>query len=106
MDKPYRRYEALLPLWFNDGTAVPDELIADTLLELRERFGAVSCESQAIHGEWTAQGIVYHDALIRVYVDVPDTPDNRHFFVGFKERLLVRFKQLDIWVTTHPLEIL
>jgi len=38
MDKPYRRYEMLVPLQFNDGRAVPDELIADTLLELEERF--------------------------------------------------------------------
>ena len=30
----------------------------------------------------------------------------RQFFIGFKERLLARFKQLDIWITTHPLEIL
>ena len=42
MNKPYRRYEMLLPLRFNDGQPVPDELIADTLLELEERFGAVS----------------------------------------------------------------
>jgi hypothetical protein len=32
---------------------VPDVLIADTILELREYFGAVSCETQTIHGIWT-----------------------------------------------------
>jgi hypothetical protein len=106
MDKPYRRYEVLLPLWFNDGTAVPDDLIAETLLELRGQFGAVSCESQTIHGEWTFQGNIYDDSLIRAFVDVPDTHENRQFFIEFKERLLARFKQLDIWVTTHPLEII
>ena len=56
MDKPYRRYEMLLPLRFNDGQAVPDELIADTLIELRDRFGAVSCETQTIQGQWQHQG--------------------------------------------------
>ena len=34
MGKPFRRYEMLLPLRFNDGNPVPAELIADTLLEL------------------------------------------------------------------------
>jgi hypothetical protein len=29
-----RRYEILLPLRFNDGHPVPDELVADTLIEL------------------------------------------------------------------------
>jgi hypothetical protein len=39
-----------LPRRFNDGEPVPDELIADALLELEERFGAVSCETQTIRG--------------------------------------------------------
>ena len=36
-----RRYEILLPLRFNDGQPVPDELIGDTLSEIEGRFGAV-----------------------------------------------------------------
>ena len=35
VSKVFRRFEILLPLRFNDGRPVPDELIADTLLELR-----------------------------------------------------------------------
>jgi hypothetical protein len=35
MTSSYRRYEILLPLRFNDGQAVPDELIADTKGHLR-----------------------------------------------------------------------
>jgi hypothetical protein len=46
-------------------------------------------------------GQVYNDKLIRVFVDVPDTPENRAFFLSFKERLKSRFKQLDIWMTTE-----
>ena len=106
MDRPFRRYEVLLPLRFNDGSAVSDDLIADTLLELEQRFGAVSCESQIIQGRWSQQGQSYRDELVRVFVDVEDTAENRHFFVAFKEQLKSRFQQLDIWITTHPLEIL
>ena len=43
-----RRYEILLPLRFNDGGAVPDTLVGDVLIALRERFGAVSFETQTI----------------------------------------------------------
>lgn len=50
MTRSYRRFEILLPLRFNDGRAVPDELIGATLEELQDRFGAVSCETQAIRG--------------------------------------------------------
>ena|SRR6266436_3532606 len=106
MNKAYRRYELLLPLRFNDGNPVPDELRGEVLLELERQFGAVSWESQTIHGQWTFQGQGYRDELVRVFVDVPDTEDNRRFFIAFKDRLKARFQQLDIWVTTHPLEIL
>ena len=34
MSKRYRRYEMLLPLRFNDGQPIPNELIADTLIGL------------------------------------------------------------------------
>ena len=106
MDKPFRRYEILLPLRFNDGNAVPDNLIGETLHELEERFGAVSFESQTIRGQWTYQGQHYRDDLVRIFVDVADSSENRQFFGEFKERLKARFQQLDIWVTTHPLEII
>ena len=106
MDKPYRRYEVLLPLRFNDGSEIPEDLIADTLLELESTFGAVSWETQTIRGQWRHEGHQYRDDLVRVFIDVPDRPENRQFFVDFKERLKARFQQLDVWVTTHPLEIL
>jgi hypothetical protein len=56
-----RRYEILLPLRFNDGSRVPDELVGDTLLELEAQFGAVSWETQTIQGSWSDQGIKFRD---------------------------------------------
>jgi hypothetical protein len=100
-----RRDEIFLPLRFNDGTPVPDGLIADTLLELRRRFGAVSCETQAIRGVWEHEGEVYRDDLVRLFVDVADVPANREFFRQLKEQLKVRFRQIDIWMTTYPVDV-
>ena len=34
----YRRYEILIPPRFNDGNAVPEDLIATTLAELEHQF--------------------------------------------------------------------
>jgi homoserine trans-succinylase len=106
MSSSSRRFEILLPLRFNDGQPVPDDLVADTLLELRQQFGAVSSETQVIRGIWEHQGQSYRDDLVRVFVDVADVPESRHFFIDFKERLKSRFQQLDIWVTTYPIEVL
>jgi hypothetical protein len=102
----FRRYEILIPSQFNDGRPVPDALLGDTLLELRKEFTAVSCETQIIHWLWEHEATVYRDRLVRVFVDVPDTAENRRFFVSFKERLKVRFEQLEIWLTTHPIEVI
>jgi hypothetical protein len=106
MSTSSRRFEILLPVRFNDGQPVPDDVIADTLLELRQQFGAVSSETQIIRGIWEHQGQSFRDDMVRVFVDVPDVSENREYFVNLKDRLKSRFRQLEIWMTTYPVEIL
>ncbi len=106
MSRTIRRFEVLLPLRFNDGSPVPDDLVAATLVELEGQFGAVSCETQTIRGHWSFEGQTFRDDLIRVFVDVPDASEGRQFFVEYKERLKDRFQQLDIWMTTYLIEVL
>ncbi|HUB25228.1 MAG TPA: hypothetical protein VL992_07340 [Tepidisphaeraceae bacterium] len=101
-----RRFEILLPLRFNDGEAVPNDVIADLLLQLRQRFGAVSAETQTIHGMWHHEGHTYRDELVRVFVDAPDVPESLQFFLTFKETLKTSLRQIDIWMTTYPIEVL
>jgi hypothetical protein len=106
MSREYRRYEILLPLRFNDGTPVPDEVIGQTLAELQERFGAVSSETQTIRGLWEHGGQIYRDELVRIFVDVPDIPESREFFPAFKDRIKLRFQQIDIWMTTYLIDVI
>ncbi len=101
----WRRCEILLPLKFNDGQPVPRELIVNTLLELEQRFGAVSCETQIVHGIWRHQGQRFRDDLMRVFVDAENQPEHRQFFIAYKEQLKTRFKQLDIWMTIYPIDV-
>ena len=101
-----RRYEILLPLRFNDGTPVPEELVGDVIVSIRDKFGAASFETQTIRGVWQHEGQVYKDDLVRLFADVPDTPANRAWFLEFKERLKRDFQQIDIWMITHPIEVL
>ena len=106
MSISYRRYEILLPRQFNTGERVPNRLITETIVDLRQRFGAVSCETQIIRGEWESHGQVYHDPIVRVFVDVEDKPENRQFFIDLKQRLKARFQQLEIWLTSYPVDVL
>lgn len=106
MTSAFRRFEILLPLRFNDGQPVPQDLIGETLVELELRFGAVSSETQTIQGLWRHQGQSYRDDLTRVFVDVPDTSESLVFFRNFKETLKLRFRQIDIWMTTYPVAVI
>lgn len=101
-----RRYEILVPLLFNDGRPVPEALLAQTFAELREKFGAASWETQTVRGSWQYRGELYHDNLTRFFVDVPDDPRHRDFFREFKEKLKVRFEQVEIWITSYPLDVI
>ncbi len=49
---------------------------------------------------------MFRDDLMRIFVDVPDLPENRQYFVEFKERAKARFQQLEIWLATYLVEIL
>ena len=106
MSKSLRRFEFLLPLRFNDGLPVPNDVVAESLLQLERRFGAVSSETQRIEGRWHHEGQSYRDELMRVFVDAPDLPATRQFFLEFKEVLMRELRQIDIWMTTYPIEVL
>jgi len=43
------------------------------------------------------------DFLVRVIVDVEDTPEAQAFFTRFKETLKERFQQLEIGITYHDI---
>lgn len=81
-----RRYELLVPLLFNDGRPVPEALLAQTFVELREKFGAASWETQTVRGAWEHQGAVYEDNLTRFFVDVADLPEHREFSGSSRRR--------------------
>lgn len=106
MSTTYRRFEILLPLRFNDGNAVPKRLITTTIVEIRDRFGAVSTESQSIRGHWQFQGDLFKDELVRVFVDTADTAEHKAYFAEYKERLKQRFAQIDICLVSYPIEVL
>ncbi|MBI2946607.1 MAG: hypothetical protein HYY23_03110 [Verrucomicrobia bacterium] len=95
-----------MPLVFNNGQPVPEQLLAQTFKELREKFGAASWETQPLRGAWEHQGTVYQENLTRFFVDVPDLPAHREFFRSFKDTLKTRFRQIDIWIISHSLDII
>ena len=105
MSSRWRRFEVLLPLRFNDGRDVPGEWIADAVLEIVDHFGAASYETQKVEGHWRHSGILYRDDLVRIVVDVPDSPRNRQWMKQFKDRWKVRLEQLELWMVSYRIEV-
>ncbi len=105
MSNSWRRFEVLLPLRFNDSRDVPAEWLAEAVLEVADRFGAASYETQKVEGHWRHGGAIYRDDLVRLVVDVPDTDEHRGWMREFKARWKVKLEQLELWVVSYPIEI-
>jgi hypothetical protein len=73
---------------------------------LESRFGAVSWDSQVVRGIWEHEGVVYRDNNTRLVLDVDDSSENRAFFTSLKETLKKRFGQIDIWITSHTVDVI
>ena len=70
------RFEILLPLFYNDGRPIEREKFLETDDELVRQFGATSTDTVVVRGRWVYQSTLYHDQLIRVRIDVEDSPQN------------------------------
>jgi hypothetical protein len=84
---------------------LPDEWLADAVLELVNHFGAASYETQKVEGHWRHGAVEYRDDLVRLFVDAPDSPDNRQWMREYKRRWKERLEQIDLWVVSYVIDI-
>jgi hypothetical protein len=90
---------------YNDGSDIEPEKFDQTAEELCERFGAITQDTVRITGTWKYGGTRYRDTLIRIRVDTTD-PTAPDFLKAKKELWKGRFRQIDIWITAHQIDIL
>ena len=105
MKSKSRRYEVLLPVRFNDGTDVPEELLGEAVNEIVAQFNAVSFYKDAVEGRWRHGDAMYRDDLALVVVDVRDTVKNRKWMKTFKARWKARLDQLEVWMVSYPIDV-
>lgn len=105
MNSKLRRFEILLPLQFNDGSDIPSELLAEAVLEVVNKFDAVSYETQKVEGHWRFQGVLYRDNLTKIVVDISDTEENREWMREFKQHWKIKLDQLELWLVSYVIEI-
>lgn len=105
MSNRLRRFEILLPLQFNDGQDVPNDWLADAVLEIVEHFGAASYETQHVEGHWRHQGVVYRDNLVKIIVDATDEEINRAWMRDYKGRWKQKLQQLELWLVSYTIDV-
>jgi hypothetical protein len=81
-------------------------LLEQTREELMAQFRAVQLQPHSVLGLWAYEGSRYEDELRRLTVDVEDTTENQQFFAEFKQTLLQRFEQIEIYIVSYPVDIL
>lgn len=57
-------------------------------------------------GSWKYRGTVYEDRLLRLIIDVQGSHLADDFFREYKVTLMARFEQIDIWISSHEINIL
>jgi hypothetical protein len=105
MKSKSRRYEVLLPVHFNDGKDVPEELLGEAVNEIVEQFNAATFYKEAVEGYWRHDETFFRDDLALLVVDVPDTAKNRQWMKAYKARWKQRLKQLEIWMVSYLIDI-
>jgi hypothetical protein len=75
------------------------------VLEVVDRFGAASYETQRVEGHWRDAGILYRDNLVRLVVDVPDAAKNRRWMKDFKQRWRTKLDQLELWMVSYVITV-
>jgi hypothetical protein len=90
---------------YNDGSDIEAEKFDQTAEELCEHFGGVTQDTIKVIGTWRFGGTRYRDKLLRIRIDTND-PTARSFFRKHKEHWKERFRQVDIWITAHLIEII
>src|SRR5260370_38602645 len=86
-----KRYEILLPLYYNDGSLIEPDKFDETAEELCERFGGVTQDTVRATGTWKYGGTRYRDNLLRLRIATND-PSAVAFLQKFKSRWKERFK--------------
>ncbi|MBA1279615.1 MULTISPECIES: hypothetical protein [Pseudomonadaceae] len=96
--------QLLLPLYDNDGQALPKSLFAEVRDELMQQFGGLTAHTRApVNGLWLEDdNAAVRDDLIIYEVLAPEL--NRSWWSDYRTSLETRFRQEQVLIQAHPVE--
>jgi hypothetical protein len=107
----HKLFHLYLPLADNEGVPFPEDLFVEVTTELSLRFGGLThtqfTREAAFLGEWLeiVSGTRYRDEIAIFWVMADVSPETEAFFLGFKQVLMERFRQKEIFLIAHLVEV-
>ncbi len=74
-------------------------------MEIVEKFGAASYETQNVEGHWRHQDVIYRDNLVKIVIDAPDEEANQQWMREYKARWKAKLEQLELWLVSYTIDI-
>ena len=102
------RYEILVPTRDDDGNRFPEHLFIVTGAQIQGIVGALSMGDVRLGTYTMANGTIAVDETIPFIVDIPieRKDDTDIALVKLKKTLAKRFKQEEIYIISHKIEVL
>ena len=102
------RYEIYIPLNYNDGTLVNSEKMLNTTNELMTKFSGLTTYpfSLKASGLWRENDKICYDEMMVYRLDVETKNDELDYFIEYKKKLKVEYKQIEIYLTRQKIEII
>ncbi len=97
-----RKYEIHLPLNYCDGEPIEQEKIRRIRAELVAVFGSFAVPYRRA---WKYDGVGYVE-IVKIEIITTGDKVTKKRFEDFKERLKVSFRQADILITTHGIQVI
>jgi hypothetical protein len=107
MPKSARRYDLYLPLAYNDGRPIADELFDEIERRLLARFGGVTSQQRQfpLRGIWQGEVQLFLDRVIIMTALDFRRNGSTTFIASLKESLLMKLDQLEILITEQTLRV-
>lgn len=100
-----KEYDLYLPLAYNDGRPIPEELLKDVKKMLLDEFGGFTHFPQENEGVWKLGGVVFHDRVVILRV-LSDRPlETRRFFAELRVELMRRLEQADLLIVQRSVSL-
>ena len=107
MARRARRYDLFLPLAYNDGRSIPDDLFDSVEKRLLDRFGGLTSQYRKfpLRGIWQGEKRLYLDRVIIMTALDFRVRGSSGFLVELKKYLLREFDQLEVLITETFLRV-